>query len=160
MSNKSSYTADEWQVIFKAPPMAGLAVTLASPSGPFGVVKEMFAVGMAISETMQKGSDNELVKSLIEDMKARGTTPQRPEGIDTPDKARAAAMDALKAVDELLARKSTPEEANGFKQWLHGIALKVAEASNEGGFLGFGGEKVSEAEKQALAAIGQALHLA
>jgi hypothetical protein len=160
MSNKSSYTAEEWQVIFKAPPMAGLAVTLASPNGPFGVIKEMFAVGMAISETMQKGSDNELVKALIEDMKARGTTPQRPEGIDTPDKARAAAMEALKAVDELLARKTTPGEASGFKQWLQGIALKVAEASNEGGFLGFGGEKVSDAEKQALAAIGQALHLA
>lgn len=160
MSNKSAYTAEEWQVIFKAPPMVGLAVTLASPNGPFGVMKEMFAVGMALSDTLQKGSDNELVKALIDDMKARGTTPQRPEGIDSPEKARAATMEALKALDELLARKTTSEEAHGFKLWLHGIAHKVAEASNEGGFLGFGGEKVSEAEKQALAAIGQTLHLA
>jgi hypothetical protein len=159
MSNKSSYTADEWQIIFKAPPMAGLLVTLASPNGPFGVMKEMFAVGMALGETFQKGSDNELVKALIEDMKARGTTPQRPEGLDTPDKARAATTDALRALDELLTRKTTPEEAKGFKLWLQGIAQKVAEASNEGGFLGFGGEKVSAAEKQALASISEVLHL-
>ena len=48
------------------------------------LMKEMFAVGMALSDTLQKGSDNELVKALIEDMKARSTTPQRPEGIDSP----------------------------------------------------------------------------
>ena len=92
-------------------------------------------------------------------MLARGTTPQRPEGLDTPDKARAATTDALRALDELLARKTTPEEAKGFKLWLQGIAQKVAEASNEGGFLGFGGEKVSAAEKQALASISEVLHL-
>lgn len=68
-------------------------------------------------------------------------------------------MQALQDLDSLLARKSTPEEALGFKQWLHGIATRVAEASNEGGFLGFGGEKVSAAEREALASIGKTLGL-
>jgi hypothetical protein len=159
MSKKADYTADEWQTIVKSPPMAGLAVTLASPNGPFGVMKEMFAVGMAIAETLQKGSSNELVSSLIEDLKARGTKPERPQGMDSPEKARAACMQALKDLDALLAAKSTPNEALGFKQWLLGIAQSVAEASNEGGFMGFGGEKVSAAEREALAAISATLHL-
>ena len=159
MTQKSDYSADEWQTLVRAAPMAGLAVTLASPNGPFGVMKEMFAVGMAIADTLQKGSDNTLVKALIDDLKARATTPQKPEGMDSPEKARAAAMQALQQVHELLARKSTPEEAQGFKAWLHGIATRVAEASNEGGFLGFGGEKVSAAEREALASIGQTLGL-
>jgi hypothetical protein len=160
MSSKSDYTPDEWQVVVKAAPMAGLAVTLASPNGPFGVMKEMFAVGMAIAETLQVGSNNELVKSLVDDLKAHGTKPERPAGMDSPEKASAACLQALRDLDGLLARKSTPDEALGFKQWLHGIAHKVAEASNEGGFLGLGGERISDAERAALAAVSKALNLA
>jgi hypothetical protein len=40
---------------------------------------------------------------------------------------------------------------------LNGLASKVAEASKEGGFLGFGGVQVSDAEKAALAEISSAL---
>jgi hypothetical protein len=159
MSIKSDYTPEEWQTVVKAAPMAGLVVTLASPNGPFGVMKEMFAVGMAIADTLQKGSDVPLVQSLINDLKARGTTPERPKGMDTPDKARAQSLQALADLDALLARKSTPDEARGFKLWLQDIAQRVAEASNEGGFMGFGGERVSAAEREALASISKTLHL-
>jgi hypothetical protein len=55
------------------------------------------------------------------------------------------------------AAKAPSAEADGFKRWIVGVGKNVAEASNEGGFLGFGGTKVSEAEKQALQAIAQAL---
>jgi hypothetical protein len=159
MSTKTDYTAEEWQTVVKAAPMAGLAVTLASPNGPFGVMKEMFAVGMAIGETLQKGSSNALIQSLIDDLKAHSTRPVRPAGMDSPDKAKAVCMQALQDLDALLARKTTADEARDFKQWLHGIAQKVAEASNEGGFLGLGGEKVSQAEREALGAISKALNL-
>jgi len=37
------------------------------------------------------------------------------------------------------------------------VAQKAAEAGNEGGFLGFGGVAVSEAEKATLAEISTAL---
>ena len=37
------------------------------------------------------------------------------------------------------------------------MAKRVAEASNEGGFLGFGGEKVSAAEREAIQAIADKL---
>ena len=44
-----------------------------------------------------------------------------------------------------------------FKAWLGAIAERVAEASKEGGFLGFGGVQVSDAEKATLAEIAGAL---
>ena len=50
-----------------------------------------------------------------------------------------------------------PDEAVAFKDWLKQIAQKTAEASTEGGFLGFGGVQVSEAEKATLAEITSAL---
>jgi hypothetical protein len=50
-----------------------------------------------------------------------------------------------------------PEDAPAFKGWLRDISTKVADAATEGGFLGFGGEKVSDAEKATLSDISKAL---
>jgi hypothetical protein len=137
--------------------MAGLAVTAASPNGPFGVMKEMFAVGTSIGETLQKGSTNPLVNALIDDIKSRGTKAERPQDIRTPEEAKNAALENLKKVSAILAAKAPSAEADDFKRWIVGIAKDVSEASNEGGFLGLGGTRVSDAEKQALQAIAKAL---
>jgi hypothetical protein len=157
MTTKADFTPEEWKTIFTAAPMAGLAITAASPSGPFGVIKEMFAVGHAIGETLQQGSQNPLINALIADMKARGTKPDRPQNIHSPQDAENAALDNLRKVSEILATKAPAAEGDEFKRWIVGIAKNVAEASNEGGFLGFGGTKVSDAEKAAIAKVAQAL---
>lgn len=157
MSTKASFTPEEWQLVFTAPPMAGLGISSASPNGPFGVMKEMFSVGMAIGEIVHQGSSNELVKSLVEDIKQRGTKPTPPAGVSTPEAAQTAAVEHMKKLSALLAQKSTPAEASEFKRWVLGIANRVAEASSEGGFLGFGGEKVSAAEKAMLQKLSDAL---
>jgi hypothetical protein len=51
----------------------------------------------------------------------------------------------------------SPTDAKPFKAWLSHIANMVAEAGTEGGFLGFGGVKVTETEKATLAEISAAL---
>ncbi len=48
---------------------------------------------------------------------------------------------------------------DAFKAWVSATAQTVAEAGKEGGFLGFGGEKVSAAERKTLADIDTALGL-
>ena len=157
MATKADFTPEEWQTLFTAAPMAGLAVTSASPNGPFGVIKEMFAVGQSIGATLHKGSSNPLINALVDDMKNRGTKPERPQDIRTPEDAKNAALENLKKVSTILAAKVPGTEGDEFKRWIAGIAKDVAEASNEGGFLGFGGEKVSEAERETIAAVAQAL---
>jgi hypothetical protein len=57
----------------------------------------------------------------------------------------------------LLEKKATPEEATETKQWLTKIAQATAEATKEGGFLGFGGTLVSEEEKAAIANVTSTL---
>ena len=47
--------------------------------------------------------------------------------------------------------------SKAFKDWLNHIANLVAEAGVEGGFLGFGGVKVTDAERATLAEISTAL---
>src|SRR4051812_35549895 len=55
-------------------------------------------------------------------------------------------VEELRSVASLLDTKA-PQEAMAFKRWLREVAQKAAEAANEGGFLGFGGVAVSDAEK-------------
>jgi hypothetical protein len=77
-------------------------------------------------------------------------------GQGQPGEIKGKALDGLRQVATLLAAKA-PADAAAFKAWLTQIGQGVAEAAKEGGFLGFGGIQVSEAEKATLAEIATAL---
>jgi hypothetical protein len=65
---------------------------------------------------------------------------------------------AIAAVAKILDAKAGPD-AGPFKTWIYANAERVAQASSEGGFLGFGGQKVSEKERATLAQLSTALGL-
>jgi hypothetical protein len=146
MATKADFTVEEWKQIQRAPFMAGLAVVAASPSGPFGVIKEMFAVGKMLAEVKTQGASNELVKALVSDLEGarEQSAPAELQG-KSPDQVRSHAIESLRQVTALIEKKAKPE-AQGFNQWLVSVAQKVADAAKEGGFLGFGGTQVSEQE--------------
>ena len=135
MANKSDFTPEEWKLIVAAAPMVGLAVTCASPNGPWGVMKEMLSMGMAMAEMLRKQL-NSLIAELATDLKARQTKPEPPQGLKDPEQCTQSALSHVRAVNELINRKVKPEEADEFKKWLLSIGQRVAEASNEGGTLG------------------------
>ena len=158
MAGKADFTADEWSLLCKSPMLAGMVVVAASPSGPFGVIKEMVAMGKLIAETKAKGGDG-LVSAVVNEITTReGIERAKPTDIQgkSPDQARAYALDQLKQVATLLRQKA-PGDATAFSQWLQEVAERVASASKEGGFLGFGGTLVSEQEQAALRDTAAAL---
>ena len=157
MASKSDFTPEEWKTIIAAAPMVGLAVTCASPNGPWGVMKEMLSMGMAMAEMLQKGSSNPLIAELAADLKARQTKPEPLQGVKSPEQGKELALNHVRAVNDLIDRKVKAEEADEFKKWLLAVGRRVAEASNEGGIFGFGGERVSDAEKNVLRQIAFAL---
>ena len=157
MPSKSDFTPEEWKAIVAAAPMVGLAVSCASPNGPWGVVKEMLSMGMAMAEMLQKGSSNSLIAELASDLKARQTRLEPPEGVKDPELCKDLALKHVRAVNEIVDRKVQGEEGEDFKKWLLAVAHRVAEASNEGGILGFGGERVSDEEKNVIRQIAFAL---
>jgi hypothetical protein len=157
MASKSDFTPEEWKTIVAAAPMVGLAVTCTSPNGPWGVMKEMLSMGMAMAEMLQKGSSNPLIADLAADLKARLTKPEPPKGIKDPELCKEMALQHVRAVNELLDRKVKDEEGDEFKKWLLTVARRVAEAANEGGIFGIGGERISDAEKNVLRQIAFAL---
>jgi hypothetical protein len=159
MATKADFTTEEWSQVQRAPFMAGLAVVAASPSGPFGVVKELFAVGKMLGAVKTQGTSNDLIKALVADIEAGAKDLSAPAEMKgkTPDQVKSYAVESVRQVAALIDKKTKPEEAQGFKQWLVSVAQKVAEAAKEGGFLGFGGTQVSEQEAATIKELSTAL---
>jgi hypothetical protein len=96
-----------------------------------------------------------LVKTVAEAFKA-GARPEMPSVPKDREQARNAFVAACRSAAATVAAKS-PAEAQEFKTWLVTIARRAAEASKEGGFLGFGGKQVSEPEQDAMTRLTSAL---
>ena len=158
MSTKADFSADEWDLLRTSPMMAGLLVVTASPSGPVGLVQESAAMSRMILDAANS-AQTPLLKALAEDMKSTMTIPKAPSGATTAA-VQDAATEILRRTSNLLGEKATPEEATEVKQWLAKVAEATAEATKEGGFLGFGGTLVSEEEKAAVARVGSTLGIA
>jgi hypothetical protein len=60
---------------------------------------------------------------------------------------KTAVLGKVREVLALLGTKASPEEVAAYKQMLATVAEETANASKEGGFLGFGGERVSAGEQ-------------
>jgi hypothetical protein len=69
---------------------------------------------------------------------------------------KAEVVGQLAKIRAVLEGKIPADQAEGYKSWLVAIAGKVANAT-EGGFFGFGGEKVSAAETAAINELASSL---
>jgi hypothetical protein len=156
---KTDFTPEEWSVLYSAPSLAGMVVSASSPSGPIGLMKEMFSVGMAVAESAKQKPSNPLIQALIEDMKQGGTKPPRPEGVGNMEQARAYGLGQLQKAADILAQKNAGPVGDEFRAWLVDTARRVAAASNEGGFLGFGGVRVTPQEEEAIKQIASTLRV-
>jgi hypothetical protein len=65
-------------------------------------------------------------------------------------------LDRVKSAVDVVAKKGSPAEVDAYRNMLVGVARKSAEASTEGGFLGFGGVRVSSAEQAFMNEVKQA----
>ncbi len=163
MTNKTNFTPEEWKTLLEGVVMSGLAVSAAEPSGLLGMLKESFAASHALVE--ERNGPNELIRSLVADLETSEGRTSAKEGLreklagaKTSD-LKAKSIETLKQVATLLEAKA-PADAAPVKEWLYHISQKVADADAEGGFLGFGGVKVTEAEKATLSEISGALRIA
>lgn len=157
MANKTNFTAEEWGRVLSSPMVAGIAITAADPSGVWGILKEGMAGARALLDARQNAQAIPLVKAIAEDFAttegrsaAQSALQSRMMG-KSASALKDAALAELRAVSEIVDAKA-PDDA-----WLQDVAQKAAEAGTEGGFLGFGGVAVSDAEKSTIAEISSAL---
>ena len=115
-----------------------------------------------MSASKRDPGSNQLVKAAVTDFE----TPQGRAAVQQALRKRCAnaepaelvqrSLACLRDVSKILDTKA-PGDAAAFKAWLRDLSQKVADASVEGAFLGFGGERVSESEKATLADIAKSL---
>jgi hypothetical protein len=164
MANKASFTPEEWTKVLESVVLAGIAVSAAEPSGLWGTLKEGLATSRALQETKTGTGASELVKSVISDLDTAEGQAMARDGLQAkllgskPGEIKNVAIESLRDVAAIVDAKA-PADAASFKTWLRDISKVVADASTEGGFLGFGGVRVSDAEKATLAEISSALRL-
>ena len=163
MTGKANFCPEEWSRILASPMVASMAITAADPGGLWGMLKEGMTGGWALVKAKRDPNTNVLVKAVADDFADGSARSSASEGVQARFKGVQASELKRKAVEELrsvaaIVDSKAPEDAPAFKSWLQDIAQKAAEAANEGGFLGFGGVAVSDAEKATLAEIAAALN--
>ena len=153
MLTKNDFAASDWNTLRDTPYLVGLATLLAEPSG-LGTIKESIAITMGIWEN--QASEIPLIRDLTSraemqaaqnSLKGRFAAAQ-----EKPSKnvMRDLALEHARSSMAMLSGRADAEEIDAYRKFLYGLAEKVANASREGGFLGFGGKAVSAAEQSFL----------
>jgi hypothetical protein len=164
MTDKSTFSSDEWKTLLESVMAPGLAITAAEPSGLWGLLQESFARGKMLAKTKMDTTSNSLIKAVVDDFAtSEGRTIAR-NGLKEslsgkkPAEVTNTCIEILNRVESILSTKA-PNDTAAFKIWLLEIGQSVAEASTEGGSFGVGGVTVSDPEKVTLVAISKALKL-
>ena len=155
MSTQADYSPEEWEIIVNAPVMAGTLVIISDPA-VFGSIKEAAAMVKKINEAATETS-TELIRAIGEAIRAghKFDKSEMPKE-DTPQ----ATMNTLVKMCHkaaLIVKDKSPDEEEAFNQYLVEIAKTTAASSKEGGFLGIGAVRVSEAERAAVDQLAEAL---
>lgn len=164
MSQLSDYTQDEIEKLLAAPLLVGMYVMGASLSGALGLMQEMIAaVETAMNTARSVGADSILHELYSEEHLKKQEAMLRAETREATDQAqdlvqaRAAMLDRAQAAVRIIDARGDAGEAAAYRAMLLRAADNVARAAKEGGFMGLGGERVNEKERQALREIRSAV---
>lgn len=161
MTKKSDFSPEEWTLLLDVPPAIGTAIMHAGRSG-LGSMKEAMALASGILGARDGYDGNELIKSLVnarikDGEKSEIETLNSPYVGKDPEEILNDAVKKCRKVASVLQAKASPQETEEFIDWSISVAERVANAAKEGGFLGIGGERVSEEEAHAIDAVKSAL---
>lgn len=162
MAMRDDFTLAEWTQIKTAPLSAVLYVLLASPSGLVGTIKEGLVLIKAMEALKQDAGAHPILKELFAELPSKGagdlTEAAQVEMISNNPDRQGRMLTALEAAIALIDAKMGAG-APVIKQWIYDVSERVAKATKEGGFLGFGGTLVSREEAVALDELKRILGL-
>jgi hypothetical protein len=156
MTSRSDFAEEEWTRIVRAPFVAGLAISLADPGGPFEAAKETMAT---LKQATNPPSREQLLTDVALDVQEMVQQHHHPlKGYKpTASPAGPGVLDELREVRAIVAAKATPEETAAFSAWLVASAQAAADAAKDGGFMGFKAKQVSEGEQRMLDQLREVL---
>ena len=143
MTTKDAFSPEEWKSVLQAPSGAGMFVVMAARGGTF---RETLAMSKAYAEARALHGESELLDEIVT---ARPSTDHTK--YHSAEELRDGVLEHLRTAVELLEKKATPEEVDGYRRFVLAVANKVAEAHSENG------QAVSPAEAEAIEQIAGAL---
>jgi hypothetical protein len=150
MTRRADFNAEEWATVVEAPIYAALRVIAASHGGR---LRESLALSRTYQEARVSDGQSELLDELVKSPPAIDADELRHAQANIAEVATQQLRDAIGIVEA----KATPAETDAYKKFVMTVAQAVASAHKEGGFLGFGGKQITDAENQALDELSGAL---
>jgi len=138
VTTRADYSPEEWNVLGMAALMIAMPVITVAEIDTVQITQEVAAMVQKIGESIESGSDNELVNDLMAQMRERLDSGERLSvkvDISDPAALKTDVLDVLTQATTILENKTSTEEATGFKEWIMSIAQQVAEAVREGEML-------------------------
>ena len=170
MGVREDFSDDEWFLLSSTPAMIAAAMSSAAPSGVIGTIKEMTAGMRSTVQGRERHADSELITALLEkaenwdaakekakDYRERSRARLEGAGIESREQLHEQVLADCREAMRLVDERCGAADAAAYRDWSVGVAREVAEAAKEGGFLGFGGERVSDEERAMLGRIETAL---
>jgi hypothetical protein len=146
MTGKADFTQQEWELVLKGPPSAGMIVVTA---GRGGTIRETYAIAKAYVEARQQHGESQLLDELV------AAKPQMDHTrYHSAEELRQHGLQHLRDAVDLLERTATPDEVESYTQFVLTLADKVASAHREDGV------NISEAERAAIDEIAANLRAA
>jgi hypothetical protein len=152
---RNDFTREEWRALRNAPQFVAFASAAAGNSGLFGSLSEGMAAASAFAAAAR--GNNLLIRELLDRQEVREAQVDLRALLESVTDLSAVGErlqdEAIKATHAGLAAlqaRNAEADASDFRKMLAWLAEEVANASTEGDFLGFGGERISEGERRFL----------
>lgn len=161
MSDIAPYSPVEWSILTELPIRVLAASMRADETGEIGLLMQQATGLTELSSRANEYSSSSLVQKVFEHYKNHGdgeaqTLQLSEQWIERllPD-----TIERAEQTSEILAAKAEPEDAASYKLWLLETAVAVCAAASTGGFLGIGGERISEKEQTYLDDLAAAFEI-
>jgi len=145
MTGRPDFSLTEWQTVCLGPTYAGLMVSMAQRGGFFW---EVLTIARMFNEARTESSESQLLDDIVADRPRVERVRFR-----SPDEAQAYSLERIGRAIEVIRKKGQAADVAAFAGFMVNVAENVARAHAETG------ERVSQAEKNALAEIRAAVGL-
>ena len=163
MAKQDTFTAEEWTLLRLTPSLVAGGMAAADPSGIFSSLKESFAGAKGMAEAFKTNSGLELFSALAADRSIPGMPdPKAMLGEGSARAADAQPQDRRARTGQVGCRAGGRQglacggrglQADAASAW----PSRPQNASKEGGFLGFGGVRVSDKEQAFISEVKAAV---
>ncbi len=149
MTTKTDFNAEQWSAIVEGPPLAGMIVIAAERGG---TLRESIEMSRAYTDARQGQPGGELIDELL-----KSPPSIDPARYSSPEELRSNGFARLREAVGALEGTADTEEIDSYRGFVLAVAERVAHAHKSGGFLGVGGQEVSDAEQAALDEVREAI---